>query len=143
MREISVMLVDNNPLLAQLLSRFFHLEGRSRVTIANSRDEDVLTVAGLVDPEAVLIELANAGEQDLQTVRRLREILPDCLIVATFDTLEPRELVTAAGADSLVLKTDIDIKFLVSVHTWVRRNRQRARTMRPIQTSYRRAPQAN
>lgn len=137
------MLVDNNPLLAQLLSRFFHLEGRSRVTIANSRDEDVLTVAGLVDPEAVLIELANAGEQDLQTVRRLREILPDCLIVATFDTLEPRELVTAAGADSLVLKTDIDIKFLVSVHTWVRRNRQRARTMRPIQTSYRRAPQAN
>ncbi len=143
MREISVMLVNNNPLLAQLLSRFFHLEGRARVTVANSHDEDVLTVAGLVDPEAVLIELATAGEQDLEMIRRLREILPECLIVATSDTIEPRELVTAAGADSLVLKTDVNLKFLVSVHTWVRRNRQRARTIRPIQTSYRRAPQAN
>lgn len=143
MREISIMLVDNNPLLAQLLSRFVHLEGRARVTIANSRDEDVLTTAGLVDPEAVLIEFTAVDEKALQLIRRMREILPSSLLVATCDTLDPRDVVTAAGADSLVLKTDVNLKFLVQVHNWVRRNRQRTRAFRPIQTSYRRTPQAN
>lgn len=143
MREISIMLVDNNPLLAQLLSRFFHLEGRARVTIANTREEDVLTIAGLVDPEAVLIELAFVSEDVLDLIRRMREILPSSLLVATCDTLDPRDLVTAAGADSLVLKTDVNLNFLIQVHNWVRRNRQRTRTIRPIHTSYRHAPQAN
>ena len=142
MKEISVLLVDNNPLFAQLLVRFLQLEGRARVTVANSAQEDVLTIAGLVNPDAVLFDLDALGKAGLELIRRIRDILPDGLLIATMDDLDCREAVVDAGADSLMLKSELDLNFLVKVHTWIKRHRRLPRTMRPIQTSYR-TPQPN
>ena len=142
MKEISVLLVDNNPLFAQLLVRFLQLEGRARVTVANSTEEDVLTIAGLINPDAILFDLDAVGKGSLELIRRVREILPDSLLIATTDHLECQQVVVDAGANSLMLKSEMDLNFLVKVHTWVKRHRRTAHTMRPIQTSYR-TPQPN
>ncbi|HEY9089208.1 MAG TPA: response regulator [Anaerolineaceae bacterium] len=143
MSAISVLLVDNNPLLAQLLMRFFYLDGRVRVTTVNSTEEDPLTAAGLLAPDGVLLDLTGMGEGSFSFLRALRALLPNCLIVALDDTTDQREAVIAAGANSLMLKTDVNLNFMVNVHNWLKRHKRSAGTLRPLPNTFLRAPQSN
>lgn len=143
MKAISVLLVDANPLLAQLLMRFFYLDGRVPVAAVNSVEEDPLTTAGLLAPHAVLLDLNAMGERGMAFIHALRALLPDCLIVALDDSTDRRDAAMEAGADSLMLYAGVNLKFMVQVHAWIKRNKRNPRTMRPLPTTYLRTPQSN
>ncbi len=143
MKELSIILVDVNPLFAQLLVRFFYLEGRARVTVVNSKEEDVLTPLGLINPDAVLVDLNAYGQRGLDLLREMRALLPGALLVTVMDNLACRDAVITAGADSLVASADLNTGFMIKVHAWIRRHRRGGRSIRPLPVTYNRTGQLN
>ncbi len=145
MKDLSVLLVDHNPLFAQLLTRFLQSEEHAYVIAATTRDSQTLAKVSDLSPEIVLIDLDTSVKDGLETIRRIRSIQPDCLIIAMtmMDTVYYCKAVVDAGADDLILKTDIGANFLVYLHANLRsRNRNKLNLLPPVLTSLPKYPKA-
>lgn len=118
MKDLSVLLVDNHPLFAQLLTRFFQSEEQVHVVGTTTQDETALRTLHELTPDMVLIDLDNSVKNSLETITRMRAALPECLIIAMTlrDAAYYRNAVLEAGADDLILKTDISSNFLLYMH---------------------------
>lgn len=135
MKDLSVLLVDHNPLFAQLLTRFLQSEEHVHVVGAATRDYQALARALELSPEIVLIDLDASVKESLDAIRRIHKTLPDCLIIAMtmMDMVYYRKAVLDAGADDLFLKTDIGANFLVYLHANLeKRKRGKLKAIAPV-----------
>jgi DNA-binding NarL/FixJ family response regulator len=132
MKDISVLLIDHNPLFAQLLTRFLQSEEQVTVIGATTWDKHGLSTVNDLCPEISLIDLDSSVKDSLETIRRIRKMLPDCLIIAMtmMDAVYYRKTVLEAGADDLFLKTDIGSNFLVYLHSNLKKRKQKNMMLR-------------
>lgn len=127
MKDISVLLVDHSPLLVQLLTRYLQWEEHVQVTGVTSEKEDILARAREIQPDVILIDLDASWYNSVDLIARLRNALPDGLVIAMtmMDTIYYRKAVLEAGADELILKTNLSASFLIFIHTRLKNRKQK------------------
>ena len=99
-----VLLVDDDPEIAQFLSTLLELEGFA--TEQATRGEEALAACAAEAPDAVLVDVAMPGLDGLDLCRRLRAAGLACpiLVVSARPAPDLPSRATAAGADEFVRK---------------------------------------
>lgn len=126
-RPISVLLVDDNPIFMRILTRFLEAQSGREVSVVGSADagRKALTLAPLLRPQVILVDLAMPDIHGLDLIPRLRASLPEGIIIALslMDPRSYREAVLAAGADAFVSKATLEGDLLPTIRPLVRHNR--------------------
>ena len=116
METISVLLVDDNPILLRIISAFLHAGG---VLIAGTAGggEEALTQAQELRPEIVLLGFGTRGLAGLETLARLRSAMPSSgiIVLGLFDTNSYRQAALEAGADDFISKAAISSDLLPAI----------------------------
>ncbi len=112
MRRLSVLLVDDNPTFLRILARFLEDQGEDDLRVVGSvvGGRDALAEAERLKPDVLLLDLEMPDVPGLDLLPRLRETLPDAILVA-LTLMDPdsfRPSVLAAGADAFVSKASLE-----------------------------------
>ncbi|MFI1917963.1 response regulator transcription factor [Nocardia sp. NPDC020380] len=101
---ISVLVVDDEPALAELVSMALRYEGWEVSTAADGRT--AVTVAREVRPDVVVLDLMLPDMSGLEVLARLRQQLPQLpvLLLTAKDSVEDRIAGFTAGGDDYVTK---------------------------------------
>jgi two-component system OmpR family response regulator len=101
---VRVLVVDDEPSLAELLSSVLRFEGWEVRTAAGGAD--AVAVAAEFKPDAVLLDVMLPDFDGLEVLRRLRELQPKvCVLFLTArDAVEDRIAGITAGGDDYVTK---------------------------------------
>ena len=109
--KISVMLVDDDPSFLRVTEKLLQTRYGDRVDVVGTAKsgEECLTLAQLLAPEVVLIDLHMPGIGGLGTIPLLHVLFPQtCVIALSSDEGErPRRLVLAAGGKDLIPKATL------------------------------------
>jgi len=115
----SVLLVDDNRTFLRILIRFLseHSEGALRVVGAVVGGRDAVAQAKRLQPEVILVDLAMPDISGLALIPRLREAMPDSIIIALtlMDVDSFSQATLAAGADAFVSKTSLERELLPTI----------------------------
>lgn len=126
MASISVMLVDDNPMFLRATAQF--LEAHDDMVVVGTADggDAALAQAQDLQPQAVLIDLAMPGLPGLETIPRLRQMMPHVGIIAltVMNSQGFRQAALQAGADAFIPKATMRTD-LVSVIRQIVQNGQR------------------
>jgi DNA-binding NarL/FixJ family response regulator len=117
MKPISVLLVDDNPNFLRIATRFLEQHDDIVVVGAASGGEEALALAQEVEPDVVLIDLAMPGLSGLETIPRLRAMLPAVGIIAltVLDTNSYRQAALEAEANEFVAKASLDRELVPAI----------------------------
>jgi DNA-binding NarL/FixJ family response regulator len=117
MKSISVLLVDDNPSFLRIATRFLQEHDDVAVVGAAGGGEEALALAQDLHPDVVLIDLAMPGLNGLETIPRLRAMLPAVGIIALtmLDTNSYWQAALAAGANDFVPKASLDTDLLPAI----------------------------
>src|SRR5215471_17998011 len=101
---IRVLVVDDEPSLAELLSSVLRYEGWSVRTAGNGAD--AVRTAREFRPDAVVLDIMLPDFDGVEVMRRMRQDLPDiCVLFLTArDAVEDRVAGLTAGGDDYVTK---------------------------------------
>jgi CheY-like chemotaxis protein len=106
MESISVMLIDDNLGFLRATTQF--LEVQKDMTVVGTAESglEALEKAQKLQPQIILIDLAMPGMPGLETIPRLRRLLPDAGIIAltVMNTSSFRKAALDAGADHFIPK---------------------------------------
>ena len=110
----SVLVVDDDPNLVRLMSRFLTLEGFAPVPASNGA-EALTYLRGGGSASVILLDLRMPVMEGVEVVRRLRERDPGArvIVLTTYDTDDEISRALRAGAKAYVLK-DISADALVA-----------------------------
>ena len=129
MKPISVLLVDDNPAFLRIATRF--LQQHDDVVVVGAADggEEALALAQDLQPDIVVIDLAMPGLSGLETIPRLRAVLPEVGIIAltVLDTNSYRKAALTAGANDFVAKASLDTDLVLAVRRAVQGDPSRPR----------------
>jgi DNA-binding NarL/FixJ family response regulator len=117
MKPISVLLVDDNPAFLRIVTRFLQ-EHDDVITVgAAGGGEEALALAQDLQPDIVVIDLAMPGLSGLETIPRLRAVLPKVGIIAltVLDTNSYLQAALEAGANDFVSKTSLNTDLLPAI----------------------------
>jgi DNA-binding NarL/FixJ family response regulator len=125
MAPISVLLVDDNATFLRILSNFLQEEEGILVAGTAGSGEEALVRAQELQPQVILLDLAMPGLGGLNTIPRLRGVLPGAGIIAltVLDANGYREAALAAGADDFVAKADLSTDLVPAIHRLTQRRR--------------------
>jgi DNA-binding NarL/FixJ family response regulator len=117
MKPISVLLVDDNPAFLHIATRFLQQHHDIVVVGAAGGGQEALALAQELQPDIVVIDLAMPGLSGLETIPRLRAVLPEVGIIAltVLDTNGYREAALAASANDFVPKATLDTDLLPAI----------------------------
>ena len=107
--EIRVLLVDNHEAFLHFATEFLQRHHDLVVVATACGGEEALAQAQALRPEVIVIDLNMPGLSGLETIPRLRTMLPEVGIIA-LTLLAPntyRRPALAAGADDFVDKADL------------------------------------
>lgn len=104
---ISVLLVDDHPVVIEGLRKLLDTAGDIEVTGSANDASSALTQAKLLKPQVVLLDLRMPGATGIQTTRRLREQEFDGAIIVLTSYGDQAYVTQAleAGADGYLLKS--------------------------------------
>jgi len=109
--RISVMLVDDDPSFLRITEKLLKTRYGDKIDVVGTAKsgEECLTLAQLLTPEVVLIDLHMPGIGGLGTIPLLHILFPQTHVIAlTSDEGDrPRRLVLAAGGQDLVPKSTL------------------------------------
>ena len=115
----TVLLVDDNRTFLRILIRFLseHGEGALRVVGAVVGGRDAVAQAQRLKPQVILVDLAMPDISGLALIPRLREAMPDSIIIALtlMDVDSFSQATLAAGADAFVSKTSLERELLPTI----------------------------
>lgn len=107
--KISVMLVDDDPAFLRIMETWLQTRHRDEVDVVGTArsGEECLTLAQLLAPEVVLMDLHMPGVGGLGTIPLLHILFPQTRVIAltSEDETRTRRLVLAAGGHDLVSKS--------------------------------------
>jgi two-component system NarL family response regulator len=112
--NIRVLLVDDNKAFLRVAADFLQRQNELIVVGAICGGEEALAQAQNLESRVVLIDLDKPG---LETISRLRKVLPNVGIVA-LSLMEGniyRQAALAAGADDVVLKAELIVDLLPAI----------------------------
>jgi len=118
MERISVLLVDDNPTLLRILGKFLGQGEDISIAGATAGGESALTHAQELRPQVILLGLGMRTLEGLESISRLRRILPEAgiVVLALLDTNSYRRAALEAGADDFVSKAAISNDLLPAIH---------------------------
>ena len=127
MNPISVLLVDDNPTFLRIVTRFLQEHDDVVVVGAVGGSEEALAQARALQPQVVLLELGMSGLTGLETIPRLRSMIPEVGIIAMtlLDTNVYRSAVLAAGASDFVPKATLNTDLLPAIRRVAQGDRPR------------------
>jgi DNA-binding NarL/FixJ family response regulator len=119
MDPISVLLVDDNPTFLRVLTRFLLQQYQDEVRVVGTASCGMAALARAQElrPRVILLDLAMPVLPGLNTIPRLRIMLPDVGIIA-LTLLDPngyREAALAAGANEFVAKATLATDLLPAI----------------------------
>jgi len=115
--EISVLLVDDHEAFLRVATEFLQRHDELTLVGAAHGGEEALAQAQDPRPQVVLINLNMPGLSGLETIPRLRAMLPEVGIIA-LTLLDPkvfRQAALAAGADDFVPKANLSTDLLPAI----------------------------
>ena len=115
----SILLVDDNRTFLRILIRFLseHSEGALRVVGTVVGGRDAVAQAKRLNPQVILVDLAMPDISGLALIPRLREAMPDAIIIA-LTLMDPdsfHQATLTAGADAFVSKTSLERDLLPTI----------------------------
>lgn len=123
---ISVLLVDDHPVVIEGLRKLLEIAGDIDVTGDANDASSALKQARMLKPDVILLDLRMPGATGIQTTRRLREQeFPGAIIVLT--SYGDQAYVTQAleaGADGYLLKSTPSDELIQSIRNASRGRRQ-------------------
>jgi two-component system nitrate/nitrite response regulator NarL len=128
--EIRVLLVDDHEAFLRIAIEFLQRHDELTVVGVAYRGEEALTRAQDLRPQVILVDLNMPGMCGLETIHRLRAMLPEVGIIA-LTLLDPkvfRQAALEAGADDFVPKANLSTDLLPAI-------RRVAKTGQPEQES--------
>lgn len=114
LNQISVLIVDDNPLFRSIATEFLlDFEGIGPVSAADG-GESAISKAEEMKPQVILLDLNMPGMNGWETIPHLRQALPEVgIIILTHRPLEVYyRAALEAGADDIVSKMSMDIDLL-------------------------------
>jgi len=109
MEPISVLVVDDNPLLRRLIARF--LNELDSVVVVGTAGKGVDTLMKALDlrPQVILFDLGTPARAGLDAIPRLRTLVPEAHIIAMslLDGNAYRQAALSAGAHDFVAKINL------------------------------------
>ena len=104
MPPVQVLLIDHNKLFREglkllLSGEKFEISGEAQ-TVA----EGVTLVQGGLAPQLVLLDMTWNSDTETETLRTLRDLLPDGRVVLLAADMDPQRLIAALAAAKRVLK---------------------------------------
>lgn len=106
---VSIMLVDDHPLLRKGLAQLIELEDDLEVVAEASNGVDAIKIAQDIQPDLILLDLNMQGMDGLETLKSMRESGVDSRIIMLTVSDNDEDVVCAItyGADGYLLK-DMD-----------------------------------
>ncbi len=118
-RQVSILLVDDNPGFLRILANFLERFSRGEIVIAGTAlgGREGLTKAEALQPHIVVIDLAMPDLHGLAAIPQLRNMLPDAGIIALslLDAGSYRDEALALGANEFVSKARLDTDLLPAI----------------------------
>jgi len=127
MKPTSVLLVDDNPILLRIVSRFLQQYDEVMIVGTASGGEETLAQAEHLRPQVILLDLGIPGLTGLGTIPRLRRVLPEVSIIALtlLDTRGYWLAALEAGADEVVSKATMSSDLWPAIRRVVQTQRPR------------------
>jgi two-component system, NarL family, invasion response regulator UvrY len=126
---LSLLLVDDNAAFLAAETRFLRSHGGDGLTIlGTARDGDeALTQARALQPEIILLDLMMPGRGALETITRLRQVVPEpgVIVLSLLDALPYRQAALAAGADAFLSKGELDRELVRTIRHVAEARRRR------------------
>jgi two-component system response regulator DesR len=115
-RETRILFIAGNPTFRPVVTRF--LKRYDELNLVGTVSEKVLAQAQALRPQVILLDLDTSDRTGLETIATLRTSLPHVGIIALslLDAEGCRQAVLAAGADDLVLKSNLRADLLPAIH---------------------------
>ena len=117
MDPVSVLLVNHSQILPLVLAQALQENDEVVVIGRVNGGKDALEAALALQPQVILVELAESGLTGLETIGQLRAALPDVGIIA-LTALANRsywEVILAAGADEVVPNATVNTNLLPAI----------------------------
>ena len=115
--KIRVFLVDDHEVFLRAATEFLQRHDDLTVVGVARRGEEALIQIQDLRPQVILVDLNMIGMCGLETIHRLRAMLPEAGIIA-LTLLDPkvyRQATVAAGADDFVLKANLSTDLLPAI----------------------------
>ena len=118
-RRLRVMVVDDNPVVAERLASV--LTEDRRIEVCDRVESGLLAFARVAAdrPDAVLMDLEMPGIGGLAAIKRIKELVgpPAIIAVTLHDNDEMRARASAAGADAFVPKSRVGTDLLPALQS--------------------------
>src|SRR3984893_9544105 len=108
MNRYQVLLVDDNPVVRQIVRQILEKESELRICGEADDGKEAVDKAKLLQPDIVILDLSMPRMGGLETAPQIRNLLPDaCLILFTLYGNEGIERVAKqVGIDAVVSQAD-------------------------------------
>jgi len=117
MKQISVMLIDDNPTFLRIVEQFLRKRETVRVVATAEGGEEAQAQVHRLKPDVVLTDLAMPKVSGMETILRLRAAWPRMGIIALtlLDTDGYRQAAITAGADDFVAKDTLNTELIPTI----------------------------
>jgi len=119
MAAISVLLVDDNAMFRRIATSFLEEESGREVRVVGTAGggDEALAQAESLKPEVVVMDLRMPGLSGLETIPRLRRLVPGAriIVLTLFDGQGYRKASLDAGADEFVGKARMGVDLLPAI----------------------------
>jgi len=116
--EIGILLVDDNPTFLRIAAEFLKRQAALQVVGTAGGGQEALTLAAVLQPGVIVIDLDMPGMSGLEAIRRLRTALPHARIIALtlLDSSVFKQIAFTAGANGYVPKSSLVTDLLPAIH---------------------------
>ena len=115
----TLLLVDDNPTFLRVLKSFLDENYPEEMLVVGTArgGEEALVKVEALRPHIVLLDLAMPGLSGLETIPRLRSIMPDVgiIVLTVLDAKAYREAALTAGADDFVAEASLYTDLIAAI----------------------------